>query len=173
MTVHEQSQGWMENFHPALALFSSSLFSSVKKSDRGHGHRVLRAIISALWGIDDAVDDFDARDDFAKDGVLAVEVGSVGVHEEELGPGGVGIRCSGHGEGPALVGSFTELGIDGVSRTAGPCPFGAAALNHEARNGAMENDAVVIALGDQVAKVLDVIWSDVWEEFQNDFTGCR
>ena len=76
----------------------------------------------------------------------------VGVHDEELAARGVGRLGTRHGENAALVLQVVldavehELALDAVAGAAHAGALGAAALNHEAGNDAVEDQTVIKAV---------------------------
>ena len=85
------------------------------------------------------------------------------MHDEELGASGVGGLGTGHGQNTALVTDVVldaveeELALDAVAGAAHAGALGAAALDHEAGNDPVEDQAVVetlIAQGDEVIDAL-------------------
>lgn len=93
----------------------------------------------------DGVYDVLSFGDFAKDGVLAVEVGGGVVGDEELGA--VGVRAGVcHGEDACF--SVAELADEFIGKfvawAASAGAGGVAALDHEVRDDAVELDSVVV-----------------------------
>jgi len=113
----------------------------------------------------DLIDNLDALNDLTESGVLAIQMGCVLVHDEELAAGGVGHHGAGHGQNAALVENGVikavclELTADGVLGAAHAVAQRVAALDHEAGDNAMENETIVKALGNEGDKVVDGIWS--------------
>ena len=102
-------------------------------------------------GIGNRIDDSQLTGHFAKDGVFAVEELCRLVGNEELAA--IGIRtCIGHGElsGTIMATMRETLIFELVSWIAPTRSFGAAALNHEARNHAVKDQAIVKTLGSQI-----------------------
>lgn len=104
------------------------------------------------------VEHLEAMDDLGEDGVVAVEVGLLGVGDEELAAVGVG-PAVGHGHDPPggvlerlaeLVGELAAP--DGGAALAGA--RGVAALDHEPLDVAVEHRAVVVAARAQRQEVL-------------------
>lgn len=98
--------------------------------------------VSALDGIDDVL----AAGDFTEDGVFAVEVGSGEVGDEELGA--VGVRSGvGHGEdaGFVVLAVGFAFALELVAGVTGAGAEGAAALDHEIGDDAVEGEAVVVS----------------------------
>lgn len=108
--------------------------------------------------ISNLLHDIHAVDDLAKHSVLAVQVRGGSKTDEELTA--VGARTAvGHGQdtGASVLERAVELVLelatpDGLSATAGAC--GVAALEHEAGDDAVEDDAVVLACVGEACKVL-------------------
>ena len=81
------------------------------------------------------------------------------VHDEELAAGGVGRGGTSHAQHAPLVLEVIlhtveeELALDAVAGTAHAGSFGAAALNHEAGDNPVENQAVVIVVIAQVDEI--------------------
>src|ERR1700722_965132 len=85
-----------------------------------------------------------AFDDLPEDGVLVVEPGRTRARDERTAPPRAGPGV-GHGQLPGLVVAqiLMELVAKAVAWIAGTRSKGTSALNHELRNHAMENKAVV------------------------------
>jgi len=133
--------------------------------DRDGGDLLLCLRAVAAVGLDrgDLIDHIHALRHLAEGGVLAVEELAVLMHDEELAAGGVGGLRSGHGQNAALVREVVlhavelEFALDAVAGTAHAGAVGAAALDHEAGDDPVEDEAVVKALvrkGDEVAHAL-------------------
>lgn len=108
------------------------------------------------------VDDIHAIDDLAKDGVLAIEVRRGGQGDEELAAVGAG-PAVGHGQ-DALAG-VSARGVELVLELAAVDGLAArararrvAALDHEARDDAVEDDVVVLVRVGQAGEVLARLW---------------
>ena len=109
-------------------------------------HGRLRQVAGVALDHRDLVDDVLATRDLAEDGVLAVEPRCrVGGDDEELAAVRIrsGIR---HRERTSLDLVVVELVLELVARAAGPRAFWAPALDHEVRDHAVEDEAVVEAL---------------------------
>ena len=123
--------------------------------DRGGG---LVVPVGAHSG--DLVHDIHAGHDLAKGGILAVQVGCVLVHDEELAAGTVGVHAAGHADDAAdvLDGVVDAVGgklaLDVPAGAAGAVAQRAAALDHEVGDDAVEGQAVVEALTDQLLEIL-------------------
>lgn len=106
----------------------------------------------------DRVDELFAAEDLPEDGVVAVQMsgGLAVMHDEELGAAGVATSVR-HRQRPALVlvRVVYHFAFDGVARAAGTGAVRAAALGHEARDDAVEGQAVVEAVVCQLLKVFD------------------
>jgi hypothetical protein len=102
--------------------------------------------------------------------VLAVEERRVRVHEEELRAGGVGVAGAGHGEHAALVAAGVELLLELVARAAGAGAGGVAALDHEAGDDAVEDDALVVPVARQEHEAVDVLRRVLRVQLQFDRT---
>ena len=99
----------------------------------------------------DGVHHVHAGGHLAKGGVLAVQMLGVGVHDEELAAGGVGAGGTGHADRTprlwlqvVLHAVEEELALDAVAGAAHAGALRAAALDHEAGNDSVEDQAVII-----------------------------
>ena len=107
---------------------------------------------AAAAGVHRLVGALHAIGHLAERGVLAVQMGCSGNHDEELASGGVGVAGPGHGQHAPLVDQVVfkavggKLALDAVARTSGTGALGIAALDHEAGNAAVEGQAVIEAL---------------------------
>src|SRR3990170_7715973 len=127
--------------------------------DMPHDHRIDGAVVrraAALAG-NDLVDDVHSADDVAKDRVTtAGQLGPIGDHDEELrslrirDPAAIRVGRSGHGDVAARIVADDRIIEDLVARAAAARPLRVAALDHEAGDDAVENDAVVEACLGQV-----------------------
>lgn len=116
------------------------------------------AVVGAGLDQAHALHDAHAGPDAAEDGVLAVEPGRGGEGDEELGAVGVGAGV-GHAQDagagvPQLGGDLVgeAVAVDGGAAAAGARRV--AALHHEGRDHAVEDDAVVVAARGEGAEVL-------------------
>ena len=106
-------------------------------------------IVAAGHAICDLVDILHALDDLAEGGILAVKVRCVLVHDEKLAAGGVGCHGTGHGQNASgvlevvLHTVHSELTLDAVARAADADTLRVAALDHEASDDAVEDNAVI------------------------------
>ena len=120
-------------------------------------------LIVGLGG-SDGIHNLHTGGDLAESGVLLVQVLGILVHQEELGTGGVGGGGAGHAEDTALVLDVIlgeaveqELALDAVAGAAHAGALGTAALDHEAGDDPVEDQAVVVALltqGNEVCNAL-------------------
>ena len=135
-----------------------------------HGHSLHALVLQGLvvivpLGGHDAVGHFHTLDDLAEGGVSAVQVGSLLHHDEELASGGVGPHGAGHGQHATVVGQVIgeavlgKLTLDGVAGATDADALGVAALNHEAGDDTVEDEAVVEALLHQRDEVVDGVGS--------------
>jgi len=124
------------------------------------GHRTILAISLDLG---DGIDNIHAGSDLAEGCVLAVQMLGILVHDEELGTCRVGGGGACHGQDTALVLQVIldaveeELALDAVAGATHAGAFGAAALNHEAGNDAMEDQAVIIVMAAQIDEVCNAL----------------
>ena len=145
---------------PAATVVASNLSKRHRLKDIcALDHNVLHRLIgSASLDAAELVDDIHALHNLAKHSVLAVEVRSRAESDEELAS--VGARTGvGHAERTLAVvlegrhELVLELGaVDG--RATGTSSSGVTALDHEARNDAVEDDVVVFAGSCQSGEVL-------------------
>ena len=133
-----------------------------------HGHGLDALILQRLihvvpLGIHDGIGHLHALDDLAERGILAVQMGSLLHHDEELAAGGVGAHGAGHGQhAPVMLQVVLEavageLTLDGIARAAHTGALGATALDHEAGDHPVEDQPVIEAGLDQAHKVVDRI----------------
>src|SRR5690242_14394815 len=123
---------------------SDQAISRLLDRDRGHAIALL-----------DAIDLVHAGDDLAEHGVVVVQVRRGAIGDVELAARRVGVLAAGHRHRAADVLLLVELRLDLVARPAGPVTLGAAALDDEVGDHAMEAEAVVEALLGQRDEVLD------------------
>ena len=120
-------------------------------------------VVAAGLGLGDGIDHIHAGQNLAEAGVLHIQVLGIGVHDEELGAGGVGGGGTGHAEDAALVLQVVldaveeELTLDAVAGAAHAGTLGAAALDHKAGDDAVEDQAVVVAGVRQGDEVIDTL----------------
>lgn len=91
----------------------------------------------------------------------AVQMGRLLVHDEKLASRGVGVHGTRHGKYAFRMLQFIfhtvlgELALDIVARTAHARALGTAALNHEALDDAVKDQAVIEPLVDQADEIVD------------------
>src|SRR5207247_4515667 len=101
----------------------------------------------------DGVDDLHTANDSSEDGMLPIQPVVVDDVDEELAASGVRTRVR-HGDGPPPISVVRgELVLDRVPRAAKPGPLRVSALDHEARDHAVEDRAIIEALRDQLPEV--------------------
>ena len=125
-----------------------------------HHLGLLRLVGDHVSGLgDDLVHHVHAVDDHAEGGVLPVQMGSVLMHDEELAAGRVHSLGPGHAENAPGVAQVVghavggELALDAVAGAAHAGAVGAAALDHEAIDAAVENQPVIeagVGQGDEI-----------------------
>ena len=133
--------------------------------DRDGGDLLLGngTILRAGAGGGDGVHHVHAGRYLAEGGVLAVQVLGVGVHDEELAARGVGGGGTGHTENAPLMLQVVlhaveeELALDAVARAAHSGALGAAALDHEAGDDPVEDQAVIVIVVTQVDEVVNAL----------------
>ena len=124
--------------------------------------------------IGDAVHHVHAVHDAAEGGVLPIQMGGVLVHDEELAAGRVHGLCAGHAEDAAGVAKVVadavggELTLDAVAGAAHAGAVGAAALDHEAGDDAVEDQTVVEAGVGQGDEVIHALGCDVGIQLAGD-----
>src|SRR5438034_3154521 len=121
--------------------------------------------------LSDPVDVLHAGDDLPEDGVVTVEVGRGAIADVELAARGIGVLASRHRDGPAQVLLRVELGGDRVPGTAGAVAFGAAALDDEVRDDAVEGEPVVEPLLGERQEVRDGLRRVFREELDPDLAA--
>src|SRR5437588_10897459 len=121
--------------------------------ERFDPHRFGRPVAAVGGDLLDRCDHVHAVAHRAEDGVLTVQPGGRrGGDDEELGAVGIGAGV-GHGQRPPLDAVLVDLVLERVARTAGAGALGAAALDHEVGDDAVEGEPVVEALARQLAEV--------------------
>jgi len=110
----------------------------------------------------DLIDVLHAVDHLAPDRVLAVEVRRVREADKELAIGAVGVAGARRSDGAALERRVAELGRQvGVLGAAGARSSRIAGLRHEARDHAVEFEAVVEPLLGEQLGPLDVLRREI------------
>lgn len=111
----------------------------------------LGAVVAVGLDLADRVDGLDAARQLAEGGILLVEMGRILMHDEELRAAGVRRRGTRHGEHAALVlqgvihAIEEEFALDAIAGASHARSLGAAALNHEAGDHAVEDQPVIEA----------------------------
>ena len=109
-----------------------------------------RTVIPVGLNAGNGIHHIHAGSDLAEGGVLAVQMLGIGVHDEELAASGIGGGGTGHAEHASLVLQVVldaveeKLALDAIAGAAHPSTFGAAALNHEAGDDPVEDQAVIV-----------------------------
>ena len=100
------------------------------------------------------------------------------MHDEELAAGGIRVHGPGHGDDAAAVlegvlgkAVVAELAFDLIAGAADADSLRAAALDHEAGDDPVEDEAVVEALIHQVFKVVDRVGSVFGQQFDLDLAA--
>ena len=120
-----------------------------------------------------------AAEDAAESGIVAVQVRSVIVHDEELAGSTVRVIGTGHGQDTALmldrvvhaVGG--EFALDVCSAVAGAVTEGTSALGHESGDDSVEGQTVVEAFVHKAKEVFNGNGSGLRIEFQVDISVIR
>src|SRR5262249_3146336 len=143
-------------------LISVSVASGTRAPSLDDAHLHLDALVRVVAAVPgrahDLVRDLDALRDAAERRVLPIEEAGVLDADEELTARAVRVVGPRHGQHAALVRGVVELGLDGVAgspravlaaRSLRVLGVRIAALDHEARDHAVERGAVVEALPGQ------------------------
>src|SRR5262245_11911044 len=129
---------------------------------------LVRLVAPVARDLRDRVDHVHPGRDLAEDGVLAVEPRrGLGRDDEELAAVRVRPRVR-HRERAADDLVLVELVLELVAGTARPGARRVAALDHEVRDHAVEDDAVVEAVARELREVLDGLGRIVVEELERD-----
>ena len=137
----------------------------------------LGLVVHAGLGGGDAVDHVHALGDHTEGGILAVQELPVGVHDEELAAGGVHGLGAGHRQHAALVADGVlhavggELTLDAVAGAADADALGVAALDHEAGDDPVEDQAVIEALLDEADEIVHADGSQVRIQLCDDLAA--
>ena len=122
-----------------------------------------RPVVGAGLGGGDGIHHIHAGSDLAKGGILAVQMLGILMHDEELAACGVGRRGAGHAQHASFVLQFIlhtveeELALDAVAGAAHAGAVGAAALDHEAGNDPVEDQAVIEVMIAQIDEIIDAL----------------
>ncbi len=119
----------------------------------------------------DFIYDVHSVDNSAESGVLSVEMGSVGMHNEELRSRAVGHHGTSHGNNSPLVLQIVfktvlgELSSNRIPGTARTVSFRVSALNHKALDNSVKTKSVVKAFLNERNKIVHGVRSDVRIKF--------
>src|SRR4030095_16660586 len=129
----------------------------------------------ARWLADrQRVDIFHAALDLAPHRILIVEEARVVETDEELAVGAVRIAGARHGAGAADMRLARKLRVEiGEVASAAAGSGRVAALRHEARDDAVEQDAVIEAVLRQAGDPLDMAGRQVWTQLDDDIAAGR
>ena len=122
----------------------------------------------------DGVDNVQPVRDLAEPSILAVEMRRVLVHDKKLAAGRVGTLRARHRQHAARMlerivhAVCLEFPLDAVAGVAVPLAERTAALEHEAGNDAVEDQAVVKAFFDERNKIVDGIGCDIGIQLGGD-----
>ena len=106
-------------------------------------------VVAAGHALCDLVDILHALDDLAEGGILAVKVRCILMHDEKLAAGGVGRHGTSHAQDTSGMlevvfhAVHCKLALDAVARAADADTLRVAALDHEASDDAVEDNAVI------------------------------
>lgn len=134
---------------PSISAARQPSLSASLDLDRPDNDLFQRAVALVRRRTADLPDDVHAVDDFAKNGVPIVEMRCGTECDEELTT--VGVRAAvGHRENPGFVVAQLRMKLVGkrIAGPADPLSQGIPALNHEAIDHPMEDDAVIVGPGD-------------------------
>ena len=127
-----------------------------------------RTVIHASSGGSDGIHHIHTGGNLTKGGILVIQILGICMHDEELRAGRVGRLRTGHAENASLVGQgilntvHQELTLDAVAGAAHAGAFRAAALNHEAGNDTMEDQAVIEVMIAQINEVIHALGGNFW-----------
>src|SRR3989442_6421670 len=138
---------------------SDQIIPALRFDDRHRRHSIT---------LPDAVHVLHAGDGASKHGVVSVEMGRGAVADVELAARGVGVLAPRHCDAAAHVLLRVELGGDRVAGTAGAVAFGAAALDDEVRDDAVEGEPVVEPPPGERHEVRDGPWRVLSGELDPD-----
>ena len=120
-------------------------------------------VIAVGFHCGNGIDHIHAGGHLAKGGILIIQMLGVLVHDEELGACGVGGGGTGHAENAPLVllvvldAVEEELAFDAVAGAAHAGSLGAAALDHEAGDDAVEDQTVIEIVICQIDEIADAL----------------
>src|SRR5437879_4204162 len=139
-------------------------------SRRIRSHARLDDLVRILHGLAalDLVDVLHPIRHLAPDRILAVEKRRIVEANEELAVGGIRARRAGHRSRAAHMWFPVELGLEFLTGAAGAGAVRAAGLRHEAVDHAVEHDAVVEALTNQLLDARDMARREVGPHLDGD-----
>src|SRR5258705_9103308 len=121
-------------------------------------------VLRIALGVDDLLGDVEAADELAEGRILAVQRWRRLVHDEELARCRVGAARAGHREDAGLVLLRVELRLEHPRSAARSGASRVTALDHEARDHAVEDLPVVEPRVAQIEEVADVVRRNVRPE---------
>ena len=133
-----------------------------------------RTILCIGLGACDGIDNLKAGSDLAECSVLAIQMGCIFMHHKELAACGVGGLAPSHGQNATLMLQIVlhtveeELTLDAVAGATHAGAFGAAALDHEAGDDTVEDQAVIKIMIAQLNEVLPALGCDRGIQFALD-----
>ena len=123
----------------------------------------LGTVIAISLDRSNGINHIHAGGDLTESGVLSVQVLGVRMHDEELAAGRVWRGRTGHAQNAPLVLQIVfhtveeKLTLDAVAGAAHTGALGAAALDHEAGNDPVEDQAVIVIVIAQVDEIADTL----------------
>lgn len=152
-----------------------------------HFYRFERIVPLIPWESDNFVEDFDASVYFAKHRIAPIQSARIGHTNKELGATIVEVtsavtfaRHFRHGQCAALMRLIVRFGRKTIAGPTGAMQFPLgkfagriAALDHKARNDAVETNAVVKTHLDQIDEILHVPWRGVRVELDEHVAEFR
>jgi len=126
-----------------------------------------------LYGCD-CIDNLHAGNNFAESSVLSIQMLSILVHDKELTSGRVGRRGACHAQNTALMLQIVfntveeKFALNAVAGAAHTGAVRAAALDHEAGNDTVEDQAIIVIVVCQINEVVDALRSLIGVQFTFD-----
>src|SRR6476646_1052173 len=135
-------------------------------------HRRLNDLVGISDGLSalDLVDVFHAFDHLAPNRVLVVEEAGVVKADEKLTVPGIGIAGARHRHSAADMGLTVEFGLELRTRPAGASALRASRLRHETVNHAVEHNAIVEPVLDELLDARDVTRRKIGPHLNDDVT---